>query len=301
MRRGWRRESVIHYYPGRGRSGVSSLVSSNAIVVPASLASAVTPDVAVVDSPPRNETMSMSVPSTCLAARSLPVAAARHLSACRSRAARGHVAPAQIARTIAAPSSPSPSSSSSRRRRHHVLTTAGWNDFEWGTASIVSNDAATPKGGLRSIVISVDASVAEGYVTPGQFVQMRTSEDGKPAFLAIASAPADVSSSSSAKTNELSLLVKSSDGTAGEICALEAGAEVGVSPAMGSGFDVSKVGSGRAARCRPHVLTRGIAIHQSRARTTDARLPSTNRRRPRTPTRRRCSSRRAAASPRSAL
>ena len=62
------------------------------------------------------------------------------------------------------------------------------------------------------------------------------------------------------------------------ICALEAGAEVGVSPAMGSGFDVSKVGSGRAARCRPHVLTRENVVHQSHVyMTTDARLFSAAR------------------------
>ena len=119
-----------------------------------------------------------------------------------------------------------------RRRRNHVLTTAGWNDFEWGVAKIVSNEPAAKEGGLRSIQIRVDAELARGYVTPGQFVQMRLAEDGKPAFLAIASPP-------DASADIFELLVKSTDGTAGDICALDAGAEVGVSPPMGKGFDLS--------------------------------------------------------------
>ena len=56
-------------------------------------------------------------------------------------------------------------------------------------AKVVSNEPAAKEGGLHSIVLSVDAETAAGYVKPGQFIQMRMSEDGKPAFIAIASPP----------------------------------------------------------------------------------------------------------------
>ena len=44
-------------------------------------------------------------------------------------------------------------------------------------------------GELRSIALDVGADAAAAYAVPGQFIQIRTSEEGKPAFIAVASAP----------------------------------------------------------------------------------------------------------------
>jgi NAD(P)H-flavin reductase len=163
----------------------------------------------------------------------LPVAAARHLSSSKSTVMKG--AHAIAPRASAATAAPGRSAAFPARRRRHGMTVtprAGWTDFEWGSAKVVSNKPASKEGGLHSIVLQVDAEMAKGYNKPGMFVQMRTSEDGKPAFIAIASAP-------DAASGEFELLVKSTEGTAGELCELADGAEVGVSPVMGKGFDLS--------------------------------------------------------------
>ena len=69
-------------------------------------------------------------------------------------------------------------------------------------------------------------------------MQIRTREDGKAAFIAIASAPGECAFGEGA----VELLVKAQSGaTAGEICALDVGAEVEVSPVMGKGFDLTAV------------------------------------------------------------
>jgi|TARA_B110000977_G_scaffold98987_2_gene130103 ferredoxin-NADP reductase len=120
-----------------------------------------------------------------------------------------------------------------KRARHQTLIRAGWNDFEWGSATIVSNDLAAKEGGLHVVIVRVAEEVTKGYVKPGQFVQMRIGDEGKPAFLAIASPPG-------ADDTNLQLLIKSVDGTAGDICAMKPGDTLGVSPAMGNGFDLGK-------------------------------------------------------------
>ena len=150
-------------------------------------------------------------------------AAARRLTAGRS--AFAHAAPPSIKRAFAA-------RRASASRATHVLTTAGWNDFEWGTATVVSNEPAANEGGLRNVKVSVDDASFQAYGTPGQFVQMRMDADGKPAFLAVASPPR------AEPAPVLELLIKSTEGTAGEICALKPGATVDVSPPMGGGFDL---------------------------------------------------------------
>ena len=121
----------------------------------------------------------------------------------------------------------------STRRKQHTLTRAGWNDFEWGTCEIVSNVSAAKEGGLHTVMVSVAEDTTKAYTTAGQFVQMRVGEDGKPAFLAIASPPG-------ADAKVVQLLIKSVDGTAGDICAMKPGDKLDVSPAMGGGFDLGK-------------------------------------------------------------
>merc|ERR1740124_722876 len=71
----------------------------------------------------------------------------------------------------------------------------GWGpDPIWKSATVTSNYAACPSEGSVCLTIDVPSSVMEGYLTPGQYVQMKNSvedEDAKPIFLAIASAPPD--------------------------------------------------------------------------------------------------------------
>eukprot|EP00242_Pyramimonas_sp_CCMP2087_P000590 CAMPEP_0198233122 /NCGR_PEP_ID=MMETSP1445-20131203/116078_1 /TAXON_ID=36898 /ORGANISM="Pyramimonas sp., Strain CCMP2087" /LENGTH=321 /DNA_ID=CAMNT_0043913811 /DNA_START=103 /DNA_END=1068 /DNA_ORIENTATION=- len=117
-------------------------------------------------------------------------------------------------------------------KRAGVNIRAGWNDFAWSEVKISekSNNA-----GMSNLTIDVGEEIVKGYTKPGQFVQVRLSETGKAAFLAIASAPG-------ATKSTLELLVKPVDGaTAGDLCALEKGASVEVSPVMGKGFDLSSV------------------------------------------------------------
>ena len=144
--------------------------------------------------------MSVATPTAHAAARHIPVAAARRLAASRSAA----VAP--LRRALLAPRSSRVQMPA--RRSNHGIVTAGWNDFTWGSGSIVANEPAAPDGGLRSIVLKVDGEMAKGYAKPGQFCQLRAADDGKPAFIAIASPP-------DADANTFELLVKRSDGTAG--------------------------------------------------------------------------------------
>ena len=116
--------------------------------------------------------------TTTMSAR-LPVVAActaaRHLSMAKSTAMRGAM---MSPPTVVAATTTTRKSATFRRRRHGMTVTprAGWNDFEWGSAKVVSNKPASKEGGLHSIVVSVDADQAKGYTKPGQFIQMRTAE-----------------------------------------------------------------------------------------------------------------------------
>lgn len=147
-----------------------------------------------------------------------------------------------------------------RRRAYHIPARAGWNDFAWSRATIASNEraASTEGGELRSIALDVGADAAAAYAVPGQFIQIRTSEEGKPAFIAVASAPGK----SAAGAGTLELLVKAQPGTtASDICALAVGAEVETSPVMGKGFDLSAVSD----RSRAILFATGSGISPVRA------------------------------------
>jgi len=136
--------------------------------------------------------------------------------------------PARFAelRALASPRRPA------RASRAPVLTRAGWNDFAWSSAKVISNTQASQEGSLRSISLDVGVDAADAYATPGQFIQIRTKPDGKAAFIAIASAPKK-------GRGTFELLVKSQDGTAREICDAKVGSTLETSPAMGKGFSLS--------------------------------------------------------------
>ena len=73
---------------------------------------------------------------------------------------------------------------------------------------------------------------------PGQFIQIRTSEEGKPAFIAVASAPGK----SAAGAGTLELLVKAQIWNGGERYLRVGGRSRWMaSPVMGKGFDLSAV------------------------------------------------------------
>mmetsp|Transcript_9082 Transcript_9082/g.12340 ORF Transcript_9082/g.12340 Transcript_9082/m.12340 type:complete len:325 (+) Transcript_9082:111-1085(+) len=122
--------------------------------------------------------------------------------------------------------------SSSRAARH--VTRAGWNDFEWSEVKLATKVKAAEE--LFSITLDVSQEDVEAYTRPGQFVQLRTSPEGKAAFIAIASAP-----ELHPKGAQLELLVKPVEGsTTQDICNLAPGGTLEMSPVMGKGFDMSK-------------------------------------------------------------
>lgn len=109
---------------------------------------------------------------------------------------------------------------------------ASWNDFEWTHAKIASK---TKEAGMYSVILEVGEDIVKEYKRPGQFVQVDMIKKGKAAFLAIASAPGTT-------TDTLELLIKPVEGsTAGDLCALDEGASVEVSPVMGKGFILDEV------------------------------------------------------------
>ncbi|KAK9842094.1 hypothetical protein WJX81_008186 [Elliptochloris bilobata] len=75
-------------------------------------------------------------------------------------------------------------------------------------------------------------ALSDGYTKPGQCVQVKVG-DSKPAYMAIASAPA-------AKGSEIELLVKNQGPTAELLCSVKEGDFVDVSPVIGSGFPVDR-------------------------------------------------------------
>lgn len=82
--------------------------------------------------------------------------------------------------------------------------------------------------GLHAITLEVGA-LADGYTVPGQYVQLAAGQ-GKPAFMAIASAPGG---------DTFEFLIQYTDGMAGQLCKAGPGSTVQCSAVMGNGFKVS--------------------------------------------------------------
>ena len=120
-----------------------------------------------------------------------------------------------------------PRASSLYRSRARVCASAAWH-----AASVRSNERAAE--GLRSLVLDVPGEVARGFTTPGQYVQVRVSEEQKPSFIAIASPVGGAST--------LELLIKAAPGT-DALCALSAGGSLQLSDVQGKGFPVAAWGA----------------------------------------------------------
>jgi len=85
--------------------------------------------------------------------------------------------------------------------------------------------------GLHALVLEVPSELAAGYTVPGQYVQLGRGE-GKPAFMAIASAPGG---------DTFEFLIQRTDGMAGQICDVQAGDTLECSAVMGKGFAVDEL------------------------------------------------------------
>jgi len=113
----------------------------------------------------------------------------------------------------------------------------GWgDDIEFKSAKVMSNDAAAT--GMRSITVEASDDILGAYTVPGQFVQIKETDDSKAGFYAIASAPG-------ATPGVCELLIKESEGNDWSpgnqwLCGAEAGTELIMSPAMGNGFQVDE-------------------------------------------------------------
>jgi len=113
-------------------------------------------------------------------------------------------------------------------RRPFLPTTSlymGWGPEPiWSKAKVIENTKASSNA--ISLKIEVPEDVSEGYTIPGQYLQMKENEEGKPLFLAIASAPKD--------GNVFEFLIKESDNN-GWVTS-SSPSELQISQVMGSGY-----------------------------------------------------------------
>jgi len=85
---------------------------------------------------------------------------------------------------------------------------------------------------LHHIVLeTAGTDLDSGFTVPGQYVQLTVGE-ARPAYMAIASAPG---------AGNFEFLIQSTEGTAGDLCAVEAGGSVQISSPMGKGFNMETI------------------------------------------------------------
>lgn len=102
---------------------------------------------------------------------------------------------------------------------------------DWNAATV---ESTTKVGEDRyKLLVNVRDEVSRGYTVAGQFVQVRVDEDKKPAFIALANKP-------NMDTPHFEMIIKTNDGTAGDICSLKEGQELELSAVMGKGFRVEE-------------------------------------------------------------
>ncbi|KAL3130519.1 hypothetical protein ABBQ38_008334 [Trebouxia sp. C0009 RCD-2024] len=141
-------------------------------------------------------------------------------------------------------------SAASTWRSHRVFASWG-QDIEWTNVKVSSNGSAAKQ--LNKLVIDV-GSLAEGYKTAGQFMQIKVG-DSKPGFFAIASAP------DSNNQGLVEVLIKDGppDSTASLLCNISSGAEVSVSPVMGKGFRMERAPTTEHPTCLLFATGSGIS------------------------------------------
>ena len=114
----------------------------------------------------------------------------------------------------------------------HVLF-MGWGPEPiWTTAKVTSNTPANKSGKCISIHVELQSDVAKEYTIPGQYVQVRSTEETKPLFLAIASPP-------NADSNTFEFLIKKTDDNEW-MTAAAPGLSLQVSQVLGGGFPIQE-------------------------------------------------------------
>ena len=110
----------------------------------------------------------------------------------------------------------------------------GWgDDVEFQTAKVLKNEEAAAD--MRAITVQAGEGILSAFTVPGQFVQIKETDDSKAGFYAIASAPgADPS-------GVCELLIKKSEGNDWSpgnlwLCDAAPGSSLIMCPAMGNGF-----------------------------------------------------------------
>ena len=152
----------------------------------------------------------------------------------RSRSSR-IVAPFKSIRSPALQGQPLRLHSGRRQRLGAVILHAQWGaEVAFTDAKILETGKAADN--LHRCLVDI-GSLASEYTTPGQFIQAKIAADGKAGFFAIASPP------DSNNAGIVELLIKPSGEAAEAICAAPEGATVKVSPVMGKGFPVDRIGA----------------------------------------------------------
>ena len=114
----------------------------------------------------------------------------------------------------------------------HVLF-MGWGPEPiWTTAKVTSNTPANKSGKCISIHLELQSDVSKEYTIPGQYVQVRSTEETKPLFLAIASPP-------NADSNTFEFLIKKTDDNEW-MTAAAPGLSLQVSQVLGGGFPIQE-------------------------------------------------------------
>lgn len=126
---------------------------------------------------------------------------------------------------------------STRRPSFTTSTTSlymGWGpDPIWSKAKVLDCKKASSNSVSISVEVPEDTSTA--YTIPGQYLQMKENDDGKPLFLAIASPP----SSSEDAPNVLEFLIKETDGNEWVTSATNA-KELQISQVLGNGYAIKE-------------------------------------------------------------
>lgn len=119
-------------------------------------------------------------------------------------------------------------------RRQSTPMFMGWGpEPVWSDAKVTANANACESGASIMLTVDVPPETASAYTVPGQYVQVRASEqDEKPLFLAIASAP-------SPENAQFSFLVKKTDNN-GWLTSISAGTGVQISQVLGNGYPIEE-------------------------------------------------------------
>lgn len=125
---------------------------------------------------------------------------------------------------------------------HHVAVVApttsalcmGWGpDPIWAASEIESITMGNMAKTCSKVTVGVPPETAGDYKIPGQYVQVRAGEDGKPLFLAIASAP-------DAENARFEFLIKKTDDNTWLSEKESAADGIEISQVLGSGYDIKE-------------------------------------------------------------